>query len=298
VTSGRKGSWMLGVLVGDVVEELLLPSILAAIMFAIGLELQPAAFAATALGRRPLVAGLVSLALVVPALGTVLAFALVEDPTLRMGMILLAVCPIGILSSAMTHLYGGRVPLAFTLTLAASVLYVVFAPVAIRLGLDATYGSAGPVDVPAVTLFWRIVMVTVIPVASGMAVAKLAPSFAARAAAPLGTALTLPLLAIFVWIVFRQRAAIGEAPAIVVALVLTANIVNAAAALFTSRLMRLDRAEARAVLVCHLVRQEGTGIFVAVSVLRMPEIAVPLIVNTIVGLIVCAALWLPMRDVL
>lgn len=287
---------MLGVLVGDFVEELLLPGILAAIMFTIGLELQPSAFAAVALSRRALLGGLASLALVVPGSGILLAFTLVDDPAIRMGMILLAVCPIGILSSAMTHLYGGRVPLAFTLTLAASVLYVVFAPAAIRLGLDLTYGPAGPVDVPAATLFWKIVLVTVIPVASGMGVARLSPSFAGRVAGPLGTALTLPLLAIFAWIVVRQRLAIGAAPAIVVGLVVTVNIVNAAVALFAAKLLRLGRADARALLVCHLVRQEGTGIFVAVSVLRMHAMAVPLIVNTIVGLIICAALWLPLRD--
>ena len=95
------------------------------------------------------------------------------------------------------------------------------------------------------------------------------------------------LVIVFLMITVQQwavlRASFGRLLAIVVAMNLTAITV----AVTISKIGRLTRRETIAVAVEHMIRQEGTAIFVAVTLLHRHDMSLPMIINTFIGMALC-----------
>ncbi len=70
-------------------------------------------------------------------------------------------------------------------------------------------------------------------------------------------------------------------------MVIGLNLTNLLIALAVAWLGRVNREERIAITVEHLIRQETTAIFVAVSLLGRTDMSLPMIVNTFVGMFVC-----------
>lgn len=280
---------------GDLAEGVLLPGALAAIMFAIGLTLRPAAFRHLAVDRRPLAAGLVGLLVLTPLSGVAIAALFAPTPAAAVGLVLLATCPVGILATLATDLFRGNTALSVALTVIVSALYVAIAPLVAHHAVEIAFGEIRSVSAPVSDLFVKVATVAVLPVASGMVAARLAPTFARHGAGPIKAVASAVLVLVFAWVAAKQHAVLTHSAALIVALVILMNVVNALIAALCAWAGGLRGPETRAVVSCHVVRQEGTAVFIAVSVLGAPDIATPLIVNTFVGLAVCAVLYAPLR---
>ncbi|MDG2520428.1 hypothetical protein P7B02_02655 [Caulobacter segnis] len=283
-----------GLVLANIAESVLLPASLAAIMFAIGLSLRPRAFLNLAIDRRPLAAGLVGIVFVVPLAGVAVAVALAPTPASAVGLVLLATCPVGILANVATDLCRGNTALSIALTVIVSGLYVFAAPLVAHYAVEIAFGESRRISAPTADLFWKVALVTVAPVSAGLVCARAAPDLA-RLSIPLKTAGSVLLVLVFAWVAARQRAVLADTMGLIVGLVLLVNLINAAIGLVIARAAALNDPDSAAVICSHMVRQEGTAIFIAVSVLGAPDIAVPLIINTFVGLAVCAALFAPLR---
>ncbi len=275
-------------------EAWLLPGALATIMFAIGLELRPSAFVNLVISRKPLIMGVVGLALLVPLAGTLIAWKLAPTPAIAVGLILLATCPVGILAPMVTDLCKGSVALSIALTVLVSGLYILTAPLIAHEAVEAAFGSSPAINAPTGPLFAKVALITVAPVSAGLAAARLRPRLVARAGSIKST-MSVVLIAVFAVIVLRQWSTLVDAIWAITGLVLLMNVVNLGIAFLVTRAARIKGPDASAIVVCHVMRQEGTAIFIAVSVLGAPEIAVPLIINTFVGIALCALLLPPLR---
>lgn len=275
-------------------ETWLLPGALATIMFAIGLELRPHVFLSQAARGRPLAAGLLGMALLVPATGVLIAAAWAPTPAIAVGLILLATCPVGILAPLVTDLCRGSAPLAISLTVIVSGLYVLAAPFVAHHAVAGAFGVSPSIDAPAGLLLIKVLLVTVAPVSLGLLAQQIWPRLRARAGS-IKSAMSLVLIVVFAVIVLRQWRALTETMGLITGLVLLLNLINLAIALAVTRMFRISGPDATAIIICHVMRQEGTAIFIAVSVLGAPEIAVPLIINTFIGILVCGALLRPLR---
>lgn len=275
-------------------ETLLLPGALATIMFAIGLQLRPAAFLNLAVRRKPLVAGIAGMALLVPLVGTVIAWKLAPTPAIAVGLILLATCPVGVLAPLVTDLCKGSVALSIAMTVIVSGLYILMAPLIAHHAVAAAFGSSPPIQAPTGALFVKVALVTVAPVCLGLLAARLHPRLIKRSG-QIKSVMSLVLIAVFTVIVVRQWHTLVDAMLAITGLVLLMNLVNLVIAGLVTRAAGLRGSDASAIIVCHVMRQEGTAIFIAVSVLGAPEIALPLIINTFVGIALCAVLLPPLR---
>lgn len=275
-------------------ETWLLPGALATIMFAIGLELRPGAFLNLAVRRKPLVAGMVGMALLVPLVGTCIAWKLAPTPAIAVGLILLATCPVGVLAPLVTDLCKGSVALSISMTVIISGLYILAAPLIAHQAVEAAFGSSPPITAPTEALFAKIALITVAPVSLGLLAARLRPQLIERANA-IKSIMSVVLIAVFGLIVLRQWQTLVDAMWAITGLVLLMNLINLFIAAIVTRAAGVTGPEASAIVVCHVMRQEGTAIFIAVSVLGAPEIALPLIINTFVGIALCAVLLPPLR---
>ncbi len=71
------------------------------------------------------------------------------------------------------------------------------------------------------------------------------------------------------------------------AIVIGMNLAAVTIALLISKLFNLTRRETIAVSIEHMIRQEGTAIFVAVTLLHREDMSMPMIINTFLGMAIC-----------
>ena len=107
---------------------MLLNAILAVVMFSIALDLRLADFTRLAKAPKPLLTGLVSQFLVLPALTFGLVVALNPPPSIALGLILVAACPGGNISNFITHRAGGNAALSVSLTAFSTVGAILLTP--------------------------------------------------------------------------------------------------------------------------------------------------------------------------
>jgi len=118
---------------GDAVEDGHLPVSLAVIMFAVALTLRVEDF--LALARRPaqFAGAALTQILLLPLATLGLVMVLQPQPSIALGMIVVACCPGGNVSNFFTHLGRGDTALSVSLTAVASLLSVVTIPLVLGL---------------------------------------------------------------------------------------------------------------------------------------------------------------------
>lgn len=280
-----------------IAEQYLLPVALWLVMFSMGSGLVPGDFRKILTNSRAFVLGVGSMLFLVPTVGVVIAIIFGPTPALTMGLILLATCPSGILSNLLTDLARGNVALSVSMSLFLSVVYIFTLPFIAYFALRFIYGEGQTLSIPADAAITKIMMVTVIPVCTGMIFRALAPGIAERAGSLIKTLSTSILVIVFGMIVVQQWETLKESFGVVFGAVVLMNVLNVSLAFLVSWFGRLQRAERTAIAMEHIVRQEGTAIFVAVTLLHRNDMSLPMIINTFIGMAVGIPLvaWLRTR---
>lgn len=281
----------------EISEQYLLPAALWLVMFSMGAGLTIGDFRKIFTNNRAFLLGAGSMLFLVPTVGTALALIFAPTPALTMGLILLATCPSGILSNLLTDLARGNVALSVSMSLFLSVVYIFTLPFIAYFALGFIYGEAHALSIPTDAAITKIMMVTVIPVSVGMAFRALAPRFAAQAGSLIKTISTAVLVVVFGMIVVQQWETLKQSFGIVFGVVVIMNILNVSLALLVSWIGKLSRADRTALAMEHIVRQEATAIFVAVTLLNRNDMSLPMIINTFIGMAVGVPLvaWLRAR---
>lgn len=156
----------------SLVTTLLLPAGLATIMLALGLELTAADFRRVVTAPRGVAIGMLNLALISP----LLAFAMAElfglAPVLAVGLVLLGTAPGGTLANMLTHLARGDTALSITMTAVSSLCAIVTVPLALELSAAHFGAQAFVDDISLGGIVVRVLLITVVPVSIGMALAR------------------------------------------------------------------------------------------------------------------------------
>ena len=104
------------------IVKILLPLILAFIMFSLGLGLRKNMMNARMSGSRILkvpvafAAGLLNQVVLLPSVALGLAYVFGLEPVFAVGLMILAFCPGGVTSNMLTKVAGGNAPLSISLT--------------------------------------------------------------------------------------------------------------------------------------------------------------------------------------
>lgn len=262
----------------------LLPGSLVAVMASMGLSLVADDFRQVFRNRRALIFGVCSMLLVPPLIGLAFALTIAPTPALAVGFILLATTPGGMLSNLFTDLAKGDLALSMSLTLLLSMIYVLIVPFYAHFALLHFMGVEADVNVPLASFFWDIFSITVLPAGTGFLIRALRPDFALWIKGYLKSGATIVLFTSFGFILYDQvpvlRANLGALFGITVAM----NVAVLVAVMLLVRLLRFTPRESVAIGVEHLMRQEGTAIFIAVTIVGNNEMSLPMIMNTPVAL--------------
>ncbi|WP_448502836.1 bile acid:sodium symporter family protein [Sphingomonas sp.] len=262
-----------------------LPGSLICVMLAMGLSLTADDFRRVARGRRALVIGLLSMMAVPPLIGLAMALTVAPSPALAVGFVLLATTPGGMLSNLFTDLARGDLALSMSLTLVMSLIYVLVVPFYAHTALVHFMGVEAEIRIPLGGFVWDIFSITLLPAAAGFALRAWRPGFARRLKGPIKLAATVTLFTAFGFILVDQVPVLRENLGTLFWITVSINAITLVAVLILSRLARFGRPQTVAVGVEHLMRQEGTAIFIAVTILANNEMALPMIMNTPVALV-------------
>ncbi|MEX0274562.1 MAG: bile acid:sodium symporter family protein, partial [Flavobacteriaceae bacterium] len=101
---------------------------LALVMFGIALELSFSDFKRVISNPKPVLVGVLSQFMVLPALTYCLVVLIEPMPSMALGMFMVAACPGGNVSNFISHLAGGNTALSVSLTAMATILAVVMTP--------------------------------------------------------------------------------------------------------------------------------------------------------------------------
>ncbi len=154
---------------GDIVSGVLLPLILAFIMFSLGLGLTPGDFRRILAQPRALLVGVVCHFVLLPLVCWLMLQALGIGGVFAVGFMILAACPTGSTSNLLTYLARGDVALALSFTAVASVLTIFTLPLIVTWALGHFLGAARAVDVPVGLMMGQVALVLGVPVSLGMA---------------------------------------------------------------------------------------------------------------------------------
>ncbi len=261
--------------------DVLLPAALAFIMFSVGLALQAGDFRKVFVQPRALLIGLVGQLVVVPlaALGVVFAFDLA--PTLGVGLLVLSACPGGASSGFLTHLARANAALSLTLTAISSLAALVTFPLLVKLALAwpgaGVLGAGGMqlAALPVGNLIGSVLGVTTLPILAGMLLRRKAARFTARAEPLIGRMATLFFAAIVVaTFVSHQHTILANLLSVGPAtLVLNFAVMGIAYGLVVVVAGAARRDAVAVAMECGL-QNAGLAIFVAIVLLRQPELAV------------------------
>ncbi|MEM9197362.1 MAG: bile acid:sodium symporter family protein [Pseudomonadota bacterium] len=285
----------------EILRDVGLPAIVAFIMFALGLGLRLAEFAAAVRRPKALIAGLVAQMLLLPAAayGVVTLFGLTGE--MALGVMILSVCPGGVTTNMFARLAGGRVALSVAMTGIVTLASALTMPAWIALWFELFLGDAAPA-VSLTGLALSVFALTALPVGLGMALAHLRPAFAQRVepgamrlASGLFWLLILAAAAAAWETIARSIATLGPALAVLV-------LVLSAAGYGTARALGLDRAD-QITLTVETGIQNGTIGLTLVTLIygitdaTVPDAAVPIGLYSILmyGLMIPLTIWLRRR---
>ncbi|OAN53200.1 Na+-dependent transporter [Paramagnetospirillum marisnigri] len=274
------------------ITQAALPAALAFIMFAMGLTMDPGDFRRIAARPQALAAGLAAKLLLVPLAGLAVVTVWRPSADFAVGMILLAACPAGVTSALLTHMAGGRIALAATVTALTSLAATLSVPALVNLGLAAFAGYQQAVEIPVGRMTLGIFLVDTVPLLLGLGIQRLWPRAAERLGRVARPVASLLFALIVVGAFISQRQSLVDHMGDVVPAALVLNLLAMGGAWGLGSLLRLDMADRIAVVMENGLQNSALGIFVAVTLLGNHAMMVPSIVYAFVmNLTAVAFIW-------
>jgi bile acid:Na+ symporter, BASS family len=237
--------------------------ILAFVLFGVALDMKFEDFKGIKAAPLATLIGLLGQFVMLPAVAYLLVLWLEPAPSIALGMMLVAACPGGNISNFLTHFARGNTALSITISAFSTIGSLFFTPFNI-----AFWGSLHPgtakilhaVSLSPMEVMLAIVFLLGIPAASGMAVAKHFPNFAARAHKPFKI-LSLVVFGLFIvgalaanWRYFTEY--VGR----VVLVVFLMNGLGLLVGYWSARLVGLTEYDRRAVSIEVGIQNSGFGL--------------------------------------
>ncbi|MBV1911716.1 MAG: bile acid:sodium symporter family protein [Kangiellaceae bacterium] len=188
----------------DVVSTVILPFSLFLIMFGLGLSLSLANFAQVFKAPKAVGIGFIGQMLVLPVVAFIVAKSFQLAPEISVGLMILALAPGGATSNMFTYLYKGDVALSISLTVLVSFITPFTIPIIVALSMDHFMGSDSAFQLPVIKTIIQLLVITVVPVTTGMFVLSRWPKLAGNVETFIKYFSILFLFFIIIYLVYRD----------------------------------------------------------------------------------------------
>ncbi len=232
-------------------------------MFGVALDLKLQDFKRIIVSPKAPGIGLVAQFMLLPALTFLLTLILRPQPSIALGMILVAACPGGNLSNIITYLAKGNCAVSISMTAVSTGAAIVMTPLNLALwgGLNPdTAEILRKVSLSPVDVFTTIFLILGIPLVLGLTLSRIFPALADKVRKPF----KIFSLVFFMVIVCGALAANWSIFLKVVGLVMLIVLLHNALALnlgyWSGRLCRLDERDSRAVCIEVGIQNSALGL--------------------------------------
>lgn len=165
-----------------------------------------------------------------------------------------------------------------------STLYVFTIPFWSDLAISRFLSTNAAIGLPFTQTLAPLVLFVLVPIAVGMIVNARAPNWAGRWRSAVKNTAAAMVFIIMIFVASAQESdTVENLPTILMA-VGALNIASVLFAAFIGWAGRLSRKDLVTLVIEHAVRQEGTGIYIAVTLLGNATMALPLLLNSLIGL--------------
>lgn len=185
-------------------SNILLPLVLAIIMFGMGLNLTLRDLRSVFRFPKATFVGLACQMLVLPAWAFLLAWISPLPASMKVGLVLIAACPGGATSNLLSYLVKGKLALSIAMTSVNSFLVIFSIPLIVSLALEAFMGTTKSVSLDFWGTVLNILIITVVPTALGIFLRRKMPRFANRMQKPLKYTMPLMLAVAMVMVIFFE----------------------------------------------------------------------------------------------
>ncbi len=269
----------------QLVSQVLLPVVLAAIMLGMGLGLKGEDFRRVITQPKASILGLALQILFLPALALVIIALLPLSPMAAAGLFLVSLCPGGATSNLFSFIARGDVALSVTLTGIVSLLSPFILPVAFLTYLQISGNAFNEFSVPLQTTIKQLAVVTLFPVLLGMTIRRFAPEWSANAQPVLKKISTAAMILIVLALMVTNLKVMQNMVSVNALAVILLSSVSITLAFFIAQGFNLSKQSQRTIAIEVGVQNAGTAMMVALAIMHKPELAlVPLMYGLLMNI--------------
>ncbi len=177
--------------------DLLVNITLIVIMVGIGMSLTFGDFKNVFVYPKPIFTGIGSQLLVLPILAFSLAWIAPVSVYAKLGIVLIALCPVGTTSNILVHIFKGNTALSISMTIVNSILSPFTIPAVIAVASTFFTDNGASVEMSFAESFTHILLTVILPALCGLLIRRYIPSIANALERPLKWILPLMLLIVF-----------------------------------------------------------------------------------------------------
>ena len=237
--------------------------VLAFVMFGVALEISVNDFKQLVKSPKPILVGVFSQFLALPAFTYILVVLIEPTPSIALGMFLVAACPGGNISNFISHLAKGNTALSVSLTAFATLFAVFMTPFNLQLWgsfYEPTAILLKTISISTLEMVQLVALLLVVPLVLGMLVNHLRPKLAIQ----LGRILKIASLLFFVVLVFialyNNRVIFMDYIFYVFWIVLLHNLIAFFTGFSLGKLFKLSNENIRSITVETGIQNSGLGL--------------------------------------
>ncbi|SNY92846.1 bile acid:Na+ symporter, BASS family [Cohaesibacter sp. ES.047] len=284
----------------------LIPIGLALIMMTVGLSVRLQDFRALGNQLRAVSAGIVAQILFLPAIAFFVALITKLDTVYAIGLIILASAPGGISSNLLTVLARGKTALSISLTIVTNLVAFVTIPTALSVAFMVFQGVGdGPssselYSLPFGETAMKVLAISALPLAIGMAIGHFFPKLSQRASNPAKFVASAIFAAIVINSFYSEWSNITAHWSSVGPAVILLNVMAIGSALLFSRLFRLSSQQALTIAIECGLQNVALALVIAQFMgdgrFMIPSSIYALIMNVSVLILIAVGNRLPRED--
>lgn len=266
----------------EFINASIIPWVLRFVMFGLGLSLTIADFKRVIVFPKAATIGLIAQLIGLPAAAFLLSWVFNAPPAIAVGLVILAACPSGVTANAYSFASRADVPLCVTLSAITSVITVFSIPFLIDLALRVFFNESQEIVMSATQMLRNLMLLTVVPLAIGMAVRAQFTAFAERAVEPIRKIVLYFTIGVLILGALSSYKDIIEHGATAGALVITMNVLTMALGYGTAKLFKLPLPQIITITFEVGVQNLSLAFAITFAMLQRPDLAVAALIYAVV----------------
>jgi bile acid:Na+ symporter, BASS family len=253
----------------------LLPLALALVMLGMGLSLTPKDFRRIARYPKAVAVGTICQVFLLPLIALLITQIVPMQPTIAVGLIILALCCGGPSSNLITYLAKGDVALSVSLTAVGSLLTVFTIPIFSNLALKYFLGQNAAIDMPIAQTMVQIFLITLLPIGIGMTIRQRFPHTADRLE-KMTSRIAAGLLALIILLLVVREG--GKLPGFILQVgvgVLLLNVLSMLAGFLIGKLLQLPPSQQICIAIEVGISNGTLALAITAGLLNNPAMAIP-----------------------